>query len=724
MHNKHLIFKRVKQALRHILSAFIFLSAGLSLHAQTDGLMFSMTYGGGITHNPQYGVINQFDPLTNYDTAIVKFTGNNGNEGYGNFIQLSNGLLYGMTAYGGNGLGNIIQYNIQTGQSVTLYSLPASYDSGAYLFGTLCHASNDLLYGLAYYGGVLYSRGVLFSFNYHTGAYQVLVQLNVATTGGFPVGSLTQVTDSLLYGMTTSSVNSYPGTIFKYNIYTGDTNRVYTFKGGTDGSYPSGSLTKAGNGLLYGLTEKGGTNGDGVLFSFDTHSNTETVLVNFLGPNGATPYRSLILAADSNLYGTTIYGGAHDSGTIFSYNIGTNTETVLYSFNGSDTDGYYPYSDLIQASDGKLYGCTLGNAPFGIGKNNWGTIFSYDIGTHAKKTLYYYNDSNGAFPYGDLLEVMTVNTSVTNNSCPNDSGGALTINVRGGKPPFTYLWSNGATTQFITNLKSGVYSDTVWDSRGIEFVNIDTVKPLPMVLHFNVSNACFGSNVDGVSVTISGGTSPFSYLWSTGATSDTLSNLPAGTYTCTIKDANGCPVSNTVVITQAPAIAITNITATEQTYPYDNGKITVTVSGGIPPGDSVYYYYLWSNGGPSDSSTITQLDSGSYAVCVTSPYGCGSVCDSNIIVLTGTKNSSDPGDLIKIYPVPTRGPVTIYITGATIKNIEVADALGRPVYTESFNSMLKDNIIHIDLSKQPDGLYILYLSSQQGIVTRKIIIQK
>lgn len=462
----------MKQIIPSVLLLFAFLSGSLSLLAQTDGLMFSMTYGGGSHSNP-FGVINQYDPLTYKDTAKYEFTGLNGAEAYGNFIQLQNGLLYGFTAYNctsphSNPLsGTIVQYNIETGKDSILYILPptgGTYDSGEWFFGSLCHASNDLLYGMTYQGGAFYDFGVIFSFNYHTGAYSTLKVLRAATTGGNPTGGFIQVSPSLLYGMTTTA-NDGAGTIFTYNINTGDTNRVYTFTGGADGGYPNGTLLQASNGLLYGLTESGGASNDGVLFSFDTATKTETVLVTFMGANGAVPYRSLIQATDGNLYGTTESGGVHDSGTIFRYNIGSGNETVLYSFNGSDTDGYYPYADLIQASDGKLYGSTNGNPPYGTGKNNWGTIFSYDLASSSKKTLYYYNDTNGAFPYGDLLEVMSTTVSIVNNHCPNDMNGSLTITVRGGKPPYTYLWSNGATTSTITNLTSGIYTDTVWDSK-------------------------------------------------------------------------------------------------------------------------------------------------------------------------------------------------------------------------------------------------------------------
>lgn len=259
--------------------------------------------------------------------------------------------------------------------------------------------------------------------------------------------------------------------------------------------------------------------------------------------------------------------------------------------------------------------------------------------------------------------------------------------------------------------------------KSIRIINIDTVKPLPIILHFNISNACNGISDGAVWLNVSGGTSPFSYNWSNAQTTDTISNLSIGTYTCQVTDAHGCTSSSTVSITQATPLVIDSIVATEQTFPFGNGKVVVYVKGGVPPGDSICYIFTWSNGGSSNDS-ITNLDSGSYAVCVTSCYGCGSACSDTVKVLTATKNINALASLVKVYPVPSTGLVTINLTGNNFEDIEITNTLGMTVYKEPLISQPRNNSLTIDLSAQPNGVYILHITSQQGVLTKKIIIQK
>jgi uncharacterized repeat protein (TIGR03803 family) len=710
----------MKKAVLSIFCLVLGLVLSLSTKAQQAGIMYSMTYGGGNSANP-LGVINMLDPVTLYDTAVFNFNGGDGERPYADFTQLSNGLLYGFTAYGGNGFGNIFQFNIQTNRETDLYDMPATQDSGSYIYyGALCHATNDTFYGLSTAGGYYYGSGVLFSFNYHTNYESVKVQLRGATTGYNPTSMPIQVGDSLLY-CTATQVNGEYGSIFTYNIYTGVTNLLYKFTGGTtDGFYPQGSLFLATNGILYGMTLFGGTDNEGVLYSYNPTTHTEAVLVNFTGPNGALPYRGVIEANNGYLYGLTHDGGTYDKGTLFMFDMSSNTLSTLYSFKGAPMDGRAPACNLIQAGDGRLYGNTDSG-----GTKDEGTIFRYDLNTTTETVLVNCDTVLGEYPYGDLLEVMSASIAVVNNVCSTDTNGTLTINVRGGQRPLTYTWSTGATTSSISHLSSGTYTSSVTDSRGIKFTFRDTIGPGPILVTFLSANPCSGSSLDSSAAYVNGGTAPFTYSWSNGQTTDTIYHVSAGTYTCNIIDANGCRAKGTVVITQAAPISITNVVTVPQTWPnYNNGSITVTASGGIPPGDSAYYLYLWSNAGPYDSSRITGLDSGLYSVCIVSPYGCGSVCDTVILVPEAVANISVSGNLVNVYPVPSSGLITLLLNGDGFENLQITDALGRMVYNHPLHNSQMNNSLNINLSSLSDGVYILQIHSAHGILTRKIIIQK
>jgi uncharacterized repeat protein (TIGR03803 family) len=136
---------------------------------------------------------------------------------------------------------------------------------------------------------------------------------------------------------------------------------IYSFMGGADGNGPVGTLITDSAGNLYGTTSGGGSPacsaGCGTVFKVDTNGN-ETVLYSFGGvPDGAEPFAGLIRDEAGNLYGTTLYGGAYNLGSVFEVDA-TGNETVLHSFQGQ-TDGALPMAALVRDKAGNLYGTTF-----------------------------------------------------------------------------------------------------------------------------------------------------------------------------------------------------------------------------------------------------------------------------------------------------------------------------------------------------------------------------
>jgi uncharacterized repeat protein (TIGR03803 family) len=185
------------------------------------------------------------------------------------------------------------------------------------------------------------------------------------TDGAYPTAGLVQATNGNLYG-TTSTGGAYGGgTVFKITP-SGTLTTLYSFcaqSGCTDGGYPALGLVQANNGDLYGATSGGGANNGGTVFKI-TPGGTLTTLYSFCSQSGCTdgidPLAGLVQATNGDLYGTTLYGGASNDGTVFKITP-TGTLTTLYSFCSKSvcTDGNGPFAGLAQATNGELYGTTV-----------------------------------------------------------------------------------------------------------------------------------------------------------------------------------------------------------------------------------------------------------------------------------------------------------------------------------------------------------------------------
>ena len=277
-------------------------------------------------------------------------------------------------------------------------------------------------------------------------------------------------------------------------------------------------------------------------------------------------------------------------------------------------------------------------------------------------------DHNGctATTIATITQPTTLSASIssqTNVSCNGFSNGSATVTASGGTIAYTYLWSNSATTATINNLAAGVYTATVTDYNGCTATALATIIQ-PVVLSVSISAqtnvSCNGSGSNGsVTVTASGGTLAYTYLWSNSATTATINNLAAGAYTVTVTDANSCSATVIATIIQPTTLSAsisnqTNINCNGGS----NGSATVTASGG-----TIAYTYLWSNS--ATTSTINNLVAGAYTVTVTDHNGCTATALATIIqpaILSATissqSNESCNGDI--------NGSATVTASGGTI----------------------------------------------------------
>ncbi|MGO8672106.1 MAG: choice-of-anchor tandem repeat GloVer-containing protein, partial [Capsulimonadaceae bacterium] len=231
---------------------------------------------------------------------------------------------------------------------------------------------------------------------------------SVLHDGAIPNSGLVQDTNGSFYGTTVQGGSAGTGTVFQVDP-SGVLTILHSFEDGSvsnDGSYPTPSLTLASDGNFYGTTSTGGstgtgTNGYGTVYRM-TPGGDVTILHNFgdgsVSSDGRYPAGGLVQASDGNLYGTTETGGTKGSGTVFRITL-SGTETVLYSFGETASDGYLPWAGLIQASDGKLYGTTLWGGP----KSN-GAVFRITT-SGAYSLLYGFGTSpDGSLPSTALVQ--------------------------------------------------------------------------------------------------------------------------------------------------------------------------------------------------------------------------------------------------------------------------------------------------------------------------------
>jgi gliding motility-associated-like protein len=226
-------------------------------------------------------------------------------------------------------------------------------------------------------------------------------------------------------------------------------------------------------------------------------------------------------------------------------------------------------------------------------------------------------------------EAISVIAIPNNVSCFGASNGSVNINVAGGTPPYTYLWSPGNyTIPNLIGLSAGTYQLTITDSHNCTetyFVNISEPASLTATISNIQHVSCYGGHNGSVTVVAQGGTPPYSFLWSpSGNTSQIASGLSAGTHTVYITDAKGCSYSLTVQINQPP---ILNAMVGYQSPTCNNandGMAWVFASGGTSP-----YSYSWSpSGGAND--TAYNIHAGIYMVTVTDQNSCQAISSVQI----------------------------------------------------------------------------------------------
>ncbi len=285
-------------------------------------------------------------------------------------------------------------------------------------------------------------------------------------------------------------------------------------------------------------------------------------------------------------------------------------------------------------------------------------------------------------------------TAAANISCATANNGAIDITVSSEVTPFAFTWSNGSTTEDLSNLSPGTYALTVTDGCGQTSTTSATILE-PATLASTVGTitptSCSADADGAIDITVTGGTTPYSYAWSNGGTLEDNANLAASTYSVVVTDANGCTAELTNLVVTAPNGLTVNIDNSQgaSCAGGSDGAIAVTVSGGTAP-----YTFQWNTG--STDEDLTGLGAASYIGIITDANGCQIA--TPVIALTnpsavsasasstgvtaagndGTATATGNGGVAPYTYLWSNGSTDVTATGlaAGVYNVTITDANG------------------------------------------------
>ena len=306
-------------------------------------------------------------------------------------IQASDGNFYGTVPTGGTGSAGYVFRVTPAGAFTAIYNFTGGADGGAPM-GSLIEGNDGNLYGTSTTGAS--GSGALFQMTLN-GAITVLHPF--AAADGATAGSLIENSAGDFFGAAQTGGASSDGTVFEYS-HLGVFSVVHTFTGTAgDGSRPNPSLVQASDGLIYGVTVRGGSTGAGSLFRFDPANPASFVTFGSFPPTGQSdpdynPTFGMAQGTDGNLYGLTAEGGT-GYGTVYKVVPGASPSVVLNFYNlVSFSDGGLPFSSMTLGGDGNFYATA---SSYGPGGPPDGTIFQFLPGTASLNTLYGFSSPAG-----------------------------------------------------------------------------------------------------------------------------------------------------------------------------------------------------------------------------------------------------------------------------------------------------------------------------------------
>lgn len=286
-----------------------------------------------------------------------------------------------------------------------------------------------------------------------------------------------------------------------------------------------------------------------------------------------------------------------------------------------DNTSYTPNSTFGQGSN-------LGNGNYAVyqGTGSSAIINGLQGGITYHFAIFEFNTQGSAVNYLThtypslnipVPDPITLNPVVDSITCFEANDGSIQLNIQGGTQPFSITWSHGGSGNGVSSLGPGSYTVSVTDDVGCTGQQTFTLTE-PDALNITANTVdveCYASSTGAIDISIVGGSTPYEFSWSNGASTEDLDQIPAGSYQLTITDGNGCTTHEAFEVTQPRPITISPTITHVNCNGDGNGSINLNVSGG-----TAGYDFEWDNGATAPNRS--NLDGGNYSVTVTDAAGC------------------------------------------------------------------------------------------------------
>jgi uncharacterized repeat protein (TIGR03803 family) len=295
-------------------------------------------------------------------------------------IEASDGVLYGTTVEGGtNDFGTVFKVNKDGSGFVILHVFAGGTNDGRIPQGGVTEGDDGALYGTTFSGGQ-FDGGVVYRLTKDGASYSILKHVSA---GSAMKGSLLKGSDGSFYGTTAA-------TVYKLNPDGSGFIELHTFGGVGDGQFPQFGVVEGSDGALYGTTSHGGLNDLGTVYRLNKDGSGYALLHSFTHPDARTPQAGLYEASNGLLYGTTSYRTPNSYGTVFQLEKSGSNFTVLHTFTGTNSEGWYPQAALAEGNDGALYGTTTHG-----GLEGQGTVFKLNLDGSSYGVVHHFSWDNG-----------------------------------------------------------------------------------------------------------------------------------------------------------------------------------------------------------------------------------------------------------------------------------------------------------------------------------------